>query len=93
MKFYKEAVVSLIVSKEKFMHGGELYVFAIAVYASKLFAVHIFDLILSSVYHAGTLLMKLKCILIKRISQPLTSSGERFSQLEHLHCLGTFISG
>lgn len=84
-------MVSLIVSKEKSMHGGELYVFA--VYASKVFAVHISDLILSSMYHGGTLLTKLKCILIKRISQPLTSSGERFSQLEHLHCLGTFIRG
>lgn len=43
-KFYK-VVVTLIIYKEKSVHVGELYVFVIAVYTSKLFAVHIFYLI------------------------------------------------
>lgn len=92
-KFYKEAVATLTINKEKSMHSVELHVFVIAVYTCKLFAVHIFYLILWSMCHSGTLLLRLKCILLKRISQHLISFRERISLLEHLCCPGTFISG
>lgn len=77
-------MVILVIPKEKSMHSGELYVFAIAVYSSKPFSVHFFDLISLPVYHSGTLLTRLKRILTKRISQPLVSFRDRVSQLEHL---------
>lgn len=81
----------MIIHEEKSIPTQELHAFAIAVYASKLFTVPIFYLISLSVYHSGTLLMRLKYILIKRLSQILMCFREKSPQLGNFHCLGIFI--
>lgn len=69
---------------------GELYIFAIAIYAS-IYSPH-FNLISLSVYHSGTLLMRLKYILIKWLSQTLMCFREGSPQLDNFHCLGISIN-